>query len=138
MTGEQRGPVLWDSSAILAFMDKSDPHHAVADDTARRLSTRCPPFITNYVRTEAHALILSKMGRSIARPWLLESPLSLWRATVEEEALARGIVADHKDKDWSLCDCISFAVIETRKALGAFTFDIDFKQRGRFKIFGLK
>ena len=36
------------------------------------------------------------------------------RALPQEEAQAKTILARHTDKDWSLCDAISFAVLEAR------------------------
>ena len=51
-----------------------------------------------------------------------------------EEDQAKTILATHTDKDWSLCDAISFAVLESRGARSAFTFDRHFRQYGRFEI----
>lgn len=133
----ERRAVLWDSSAILAMMDDSDANHQAALKAARHDLLKLSLFVTNYSQAEAHALILSRMGRIHARGWLFSS-IPVWRVTPEEEALARKMVIEHEDKSWSLCDCMSFAVIESRGALGAFTFDDDFRQRGRFKIFGLR
>jgi len=43
-----------------------------------------------------------------------------------------------KDKDWSLCDAISFSLIESRRAAGAFSFDHHFVQAARFRVWGAK
>ena len=60
--------VLWDSSAILAMLDADDDDHARAVAMAREIaSERWPSFITNYVEAEAHALLVRKLGRTIAR-----------------------------------------------------------------------
>jgi predicted nucleic acid-binding protein len=59
------------------------------------------------------------------------------RALPQEEAHAKTILARHSDKDWSLCDAISFAVLESREARTAFTFDRHFRQYGRFEVLGL-
>ncbi len=58
------------------------------------------------------------------------------RVLPEEEAQAKAILARHQDKDWSLCDAISFAVLEARGVRTAFTFDQHFRQYGRFDILG--
>jgi predicted nucleic acid-binding protein len=60
------------------------------------------------------------------------------RALPQEEERAKTILATHTDKDWSLCDTISFAVLESRGARMAFTFDHHFRQYGRFEILGLQ
>jgi predicted nucleic acid-binding protein len=133
-----RRGVLWDSSAILALLDADDADHGDAVSVADRIaSERRPSFITNYIEAEAHALLLRKLGRVIAREWLLAAGLPVLNALDREIAQAKTIVAMHTDKDWSLCDAISFAVLESRGARTAFTFDHHFRQYGRFEVLGL-
>ncbi len=43
----------------------------------------------------------------------------------------------YSDKDWSLCDAISFAVIERRRVAMAFSFDRHFRQFGGCEVLGL-
>ena len=131
--------VLWDSSAILALLDADDADHARAVDVARTIASEArPSFITNYVEAEAHALLVRKLGRTLARQWLLAGGLPVVRAFPAEEQKAREILARHTDKDWTLCDAISFAMLETRQIARAFTFDRHFKQYGRIHVIGLK
>ncbi len=133
-----RRGVLWDSSAILALLDADDADHERAVAVAERVaSERRPSFVTNYIEAEAHALLLRKLGRVIAREWLLAAGLPVLRALPREEERAKVILASHTDKDWSLCDAISFAVLESRGVRAAFTFDRHFRQYGRFEILGL-
>ncbi len=130
--------VLWDSSAILALLDADDADHARALAVARTMaSERRPCFITNYIEAEAHALLLRKLGRALAREWLLSGGLVVAAALPAEEARARSLLATHADKDWTLCDAVSFAVMESRRVSRAFTFDRHFRQFGRFQILGL-
>ena len=134
-----RRAVLWDSSAILALLDADDADHRRAVAAAHHIvAERRPSFLTNYIEAEAHALLLRKLGRAIARQWLLTGGLPVLRALPQEEERARAILATHADKDWSLCDAISFAVLESRGARMAFTFDRHFRQYGRFEILGLQ
>ena len=128
--------VLWDSSAILALVDRSDRNHLAAVLTAKKALKKTVPFITNYVQVEAHALLLTRVGRFIARQWLMQSGLEIIHVTPDEEKLACQLIIEHADKDWSLCDAMSFVVIERRGAKGAFSFDKHFKERGRFRVFG--
>ena len=131
--------VLWDSSAILAMLDADDADHARAVAVAREIaSERRPSFITNYVEAEAHALLVRKLGRMVARQWLLTGGLPVVRALPAEEQSARAILARHTDKDWTLCDAISFAVLDSRRVSRAFTFDRHFRQYGRIRVLGLK
>lgn len=134
-----RQAVLWDSSAILALLDADDADHTVASATARRIAEeRRPSFITNYVEAEAHALLLHKLGRSLAREWLLAGGLPVSRVLPHEEERARAMLARFSDKDWSLCDALSFAVIESREVGAAFSFDRHFAQFGRCEVLGLE
>ncbi|MDN5870046.1 MAG: PIN domain-containing protein [Nitrococcus sp.] len=132
-----RGSVLWDSSAILALLDADDADHAKAAGIARELAIqRRPCFITNYIEAETHALLLRKLGRSLAREWLLAGGLAVVCAHSVEEQRAKAIIAKYSDKNWSLCDAISFAVIEARGAFAAFSFDHHFAQYGAFEVLG--
>ena len=130
--------VLWDSSAILALLDADDADHSRAVEVARHIaSQRRPSFITNYIEVETHALLLRKLGRVIAREWLLVGRLTVLRVLNSEEERAREILTRYTDKDWTLCDAISFAVLEAHRA-SAFTFDHHFRQYGRIDVLGLK
>lgn len=55
----------------------------------------------------------------------------------QEEDRAREIVARHSDKDWTLCDAISFAVLHMRGIRRAFTFDRHFLQYSGIEVLGL-
>ena len=62
-----RRSVLWDSSAILALLDADDADHECAALHAEKIAEdRRPSFITNYIETETHALLLRKLGRALA------------------------------------------------------------------------
>lgn len=130
--------VLWDSSAILALLDADDADHERAVATARQIaSEKRPSFITNYIEAEAHALLLRKLGRTLAREWLLTGGVAVVRALPTEEQRAKEILAQHTDKDWTLCDAVSFAVLDGRHVRYAFTFDRHFRQYGRIQVLGL-
>src|SRR5574340_669898 len=121
--------VLWDSSAVLALLDADDADHARAAAIARRIAAeRRPSFVTNYIEVEAHALLLRKVGRSLAREWLLAGGLPVLRVLPQEEERAKELIARYRDKDWSLCDAISFAVMERRRVRTAFSCDTHLKQ----------
>jgi predicted nucleic acid-binding protein len=129
-----RQAVLWDSSAVLALLDANDADHKCAVAVAGQIaSERRPSFITNYIE----ALLLRKLGRMLAREWLLTGGLPVSRALPAEENLAREIIARHSDKNWSLCDAISFAVMDARGVKRAFTFDHHFLQYSWIEVLGL-
>ncbi|HEX4954117.1 MAG TPA: PIN domain-containing protein [Thermoanaerobaculia bacterium] len=132
-----RRAVLWDSSAILALLDADDSCHLRAAEIARQIAAEGrPSFVTNYIEAETHALLIRRLGRLLAREWLLAGGLPVLAALPHEVEKARAILARHADKDWSLCDAISFAVIDARGVGAAFAFDRHFLQWGRSEILG--
>ncbi|MGI8785881.1 MAG: type II toxin-antitoxin system VapC family toxin, partial [Acidobacteriota bacterium] len=71
-------------------------------------------------------MLLRKLGRVLALEWLLRGGLPVIRVLPREEERAKEILSRHADKDWSLCDAISFAVLEIREIRSAFSFDRHF------------
>ena len=130
--------VLWDSSAILALLDRDDRNHSTAERVVARIAgEQRPCLITNYVEAETHALLLRRLGRTLAREWLLRACLPVVRARASEEERARALIARFADKDWSFCDAVSFSVMEERGIRTAFAFDHHFAQVGRHAVLGL-
>lgn len=129
--------VLWDSSAILALLDSRDAAHRQAVRVAETLAAEARPgFVTHHVEVETHALLLRRLGRAAARDWLFSRSLPVVRTDARHEEKARQILLARPDKDWSLCDAISFAVMEARQTRTAFSFDRHFVQYGRFTVLG--
>ena len=123
--------ILLDSSAVLALLDASDADHAPALRAATELARlRCRLFQTTLLRVETHALLLARLGAGAARRWLSSPAPPTVRPEPAEEAGGERIVIRYRDKDFSLCDAIAFAVMERLRARPAFTFDRHFRQYG--------
>ena len=134
-----RRAVLLDSSAVLALLDADDVNHGAARTIAAVLGgEHRPVFITNYIEAEAHALLLARLGRASAHEWIARSGLEVIHASRAEESLGKELLTTFEDKNWSYCDVLSFAVIGTRHAAGAFSFDHPFLQYGRFRVWGAR
>ncbi|MEX2123921.1 MAG: PIN domain-containing protein [Woeseia sp.] len=130
--------VLWDSSAVLALLDADDADHDTAARVAREIANEArPSFVTNYIEVETHALLLRKLGRSLALEWLFSGGLPVVRVSPQEEQRAKEILERYNDKDWSLCDSISFAVVDSRNIDAAFSFDRHFLQFGGCRVLGI-
>jgi len=130
--------LLWDSSAVLAVLDEADSNHGTARALLERLAEKPHhAVITNYLLVEAHALLLRRLGRGVAREWLEKASPPVLQATARDEERGREIIARHRDKNYSLCDAISFAVMEARAIRRVFTFDRHFRQYGRFEVIGV-
>lgn len=126
--------VFVDSSAYLAILDRDDEHYAEAIATLHALSDqRYRQFTTNILIIEAHALILSTLGIGVGQSFLQameESSTTIVRVRATDEERARRIVYAYTDKDFSLADATSFAVMERLGITLAYTYDRHFAQYG--------
>jgi predicted nucleic acid-binding protein len=126
-----------DTSAYFALYSADDEHHARAVSTAATARGRL--LTTNYTIAETHALFLRRLGRSAGVLFLEEADRSnivIERVSAEDELRAREIIYGHADKDYSLTDATSFAVMERLGITTAFTFDRHFARHG-FAVLGL-
>ncbi|MBA3451041.1 MAG: type II toxin-antitoxin system VapC family toxin [Chloroflexia bacterium] len=128
--------VFVDTSAYFALYNAGDFFHlnavTVIETARRRL------FTTNFIVAESHALLLRRLGRAVAALFLDEiyrSGTVIIRISDADERRARVIIATHDDKDYSLTDATSFAVMERLRIGTAFTFDRHFGQYG-FALLG--
>ena len=126
--------LLTDTSAYVALADAGDAQHAVARSIAARLgSERWNSFTTNFIVAEVHGLVIARRSRDEAARVLREideSATTIVRVSAGDERRAREIIYQYQEKDFSLTDAISFAVME-RLGIGyAFTFDRHLVQYG--------
>lgn len=125
--------VFVDTSAFLAITDHNDNNHREARFVVDRLVMgRYRLYATMYVAVETHASILRAMNPSVARQFLVAglSAVSLLPTTNEDEDKAKTLILQRRDKDYSLCDAISFSVMERYGLYLAFAFDDHFRQHG--------
>lgn len=108
--------------------------HKSAVATAYHLSkSGADLFTSNFVVVETHTLILNRLGRDSAAQALARiyaSTTRIIRATEADERRGREIVVQQRDKDYSLVDAISFAVMERLHLRLAWTYDHHFHQFG--------
>ena len=132
--------VLVDSAAYYAFMDVKSLEHSRSVVVLEQLATQHRRlFTTNCVIAETHSLLLNQVGRDIAAralEWIDEGATTIVRVSTADERRAREIIVLHDDKDYSLTDATSFAVMERLRIGVAFTFDRHFAQYG-FAALGL-
>ncbi len=125
-TIENNSRIFVDTSAYFALADAQDANHSQAKMIAARLSQDGSRlFTTNFVIAETHVLFLTRLGREIALSFLREldrSTTTVIRATVADERQARSVLEKYLDKDFSLCDTISFAIMERLRMSYAFFF----------------
>ncbi len=123
-----------DTRGYVALADPRDANHRPARAILEQLSTqRWQLFTTEFIVAETHALLLSRRGRAVAARILAEidhSTTTLVPITASDDQRARQIITDYDDKDFSLTDALSFAVMDRLEIAYAFSFDRHFAQYG--------
>ncbi|MFU8794960.1 MAG: type II toxin-antitoxin system VapC family toxin [Dethiobacteria bacterium] len=123
--------VFVDTSAIAALLNKNDFHHVQARDVLKNLEAQPTSLlITNYIRTETHALLLHKAGYELAAKFLESKSFYIEWADREDENKAIKIIRQYNDKSFSLTDSISFAVMQRLGITDVFAYDRHFEQYG--------
>ena len=123
-----------DTSAYFALLDADDENHTQARTISERLTAESwRLFTTSFVLAETHALLLNRLSQPIATRFLRDmdhSPTTLIWVTPRDGERAKAIIYQYDDKDFSLTDAASFAVMERLHIPTAFTFDRHFAQYG--------
>jgi uncharacterized protein len=129
-----RRRVLVDTSAYFALANPRDASHENVRETVVKLTGRgYRTFTTNLILAETHALLLTRVHRALALQLLTEidnSATIVVRVSVRDEYRAREILRLYGDKDFSLTDATSFAVMERLGISYALTLDQHFAQYG--------
>lgn len=127
--------VFIDTSYLFALELKSDQNHEVANEHWQNITQSRPFFVTtSYVLDEIVTYFNSRGYHTKAVQVgnnLLLSP-SVQLVHVNESLFYEGwaYFKEHKDKDYSLTDSISFIVMKKFNIGIAFTFDKHFVQAG--------
>jgi predicted nucleic acid-binding protein len=106
-----------DTSALIAFLDRSDTHHA----TFRRLFAEPPPLVTTaLVVTEGHAWFLKRYDRVRALQFtaLIEDlrVLSIIPVGASELRSATQLLRKFSDQDLTLVDAMGLHVMKQRRS----------------------
>ena len=114
MDAKARGYV--DTSALIAFADRSDSYHALF----RRLFSDPPPLVTTtLVIAEGHAWFLRRYDRIRALQFLAMvedmQPLQVGPVTEKEQLAATEILRRFSDQDLTLTDAIGLHTMRTHR-----------------------
>lgn len=128
-----------DTGVYYARAADDDEHHREAVDFFRE--NREPRLTTTAVVYEAHAMML-RLGRGpaparAARRFLDELDAGYARVahvSRDDHRRAVELVRAHEDKTYSLCDAVSFVVMERLRIRRAASFDHHFRQYGKFEV----
>ena len=129
------GPCFVDTSAFYALLDADDSHHRKAVGLFNQLArSRARLLTSNHVLFETYSLVLSRLGQWMAQSWLRKLNMRVERTTAEDEQRAVQIVLEFRDKNFSLVDASSFALMERLGLRRVIAFDPHFRQYGRFMV----
>ena len=111
-----RPEVYVDTSALIAFVDRSDTHHPLF----RRLFSDPPRLLTSVlVVAEGHAWFLRRYDRTRALQFLalIEdlTPMTVESAGDAERSAATRLLRRHSDQDLTLTDALGLHFIRDRK-----------------------
>lgn len=124
-------PVIIDTSGIVAAMNVRDTHHSEAKKSfLRAAQERRILVITNYVRAETHALLISRAGKETALRFLEDNSWVIEWVTPEDERKAIELLTEYHDKAFSLTDATTFTVAKRLGIDTAIAFDRHFRQIG--------
>jgi predicted nucleic acid-binding protein len=127
--------VFLDTSGLLALVRVRDALHAHARRVLETLSDEGTPLVTSQ-------WVLAEFLGGTARPPLRQAALrfvdtlvaspntTILAATPEGWASALEFYRSRPDKDWSLVDCASMVISQSRGIRRVLTHDSDFEQAG--------
>lgn len=126
--------------ALLVAEDQMHSRASVLFESASQ--ERWTLVTTNAVIVETYSVLLAraKDGRGTAISFLdavtedQSRGLAIERVQPEDELKAIALLRAHTDKTYSLCDALSFVVMERLGITEAVAFDRHFREYGRFTI----
>jgi predicted nucleic acid-binding protein len=124
--------VFLDTAYVLALVNPRDPLHELAVETGAGIDGGV--VTTDAILIEVADALCRKATRSAAVQVIdmLRADPGIESVAVSRELLDVGysLYRGRTDKDWSLTDCISFAVMRQRGIRDALTSDHHFEQAG--------
>ncbi len=124
--------VFADTSYYIALLGQHDRHHAAAVAYAQAFYGEI--LTTDFVLLEVGNWLSRTADRAVFVKLLemlgTDAQTTVLPATREEFDAGRSLFARRMDKDWSLTDCISFAVMQQEGLAQALTADRHFEQAG--------
>ena len=124
-----------DTSGWFPVIVKSDHRHARLSDILRHaVATRRRAVTTNLVMAETHALLLRRVGRTVAVEFLRSVEASttiIVHSSQDLEMRARrDWIERFGDQDFSFTDAVSFTVMTDRRMRDAIALDRHFEIAG--------
>ncbi len=133
------GRIFLDASFWIAYRDERQEHHLQAKDILPRVFREHQAFVTTLpVVCEIHAYFSrSRVKKRVVLDDLFSNPVvHIAEVSAKDQNHALELLRAHLDKNYSLCDALSFVVMRRLKLERALAFDEHFRQFGEFQIIG--
>lgn len=124
-----------DTGYLIALFSEKDTFHAQAlAMQIRAQRERVRLVTTDAVVLEVGAafsrIAMRGVGASIIQTLIADDGIEVVPVTEPLRSKALALFTQHHDKDWSLCDCMSFVLMRERGLDSALTVDHHFVQAG--------
>ncbi len=132
-----RERVFMDSSFWILLRDDKEPEHGRIVEVMRRLlGNRGQLVVTEMVLAETHAYFCRSSLRSLQILDDFENNRAIHCEPTgpSDRQEAFQLLRRHRDKTWSFCDAISFAVMRRQGIRKAAAADHHFRQIGEFEV----
>lgn len=124
-----------DTGYLIALFSPNDAHHTqalalqaqVQRERRKLLTTEAVVF---EVGAAFSRVAYRAVGQAVMHTLINDSLIETTPVTPALRDKALALFAQHQDKDWSLCDCASFAVMRERGVTQALSADHHFDQAG--------
>ena len=128
-----------DTAAFLAMENRRDAHHEEAIAYRRACLKKGKQLVTSdYVLDESYTIIRMRAGHATAVQFgealRASRLLRIEHITLETVEDAWSLFREFSDHEFSFTDCTSFVLMEKLGIGSAFTFDVHFRQYGRFLV----
>jgi len=129
--------VFLDASFWIAYREPRDTHSVRANAILRQLFKSRTRFVTTFpVLCEVQAFFSRHTVRRhtvLADLW--QNPVVDFEdVTFQDQESAIALLRDQRDKSFSLCDALSFVIMQRVGLSRVLTFDNHFKQFGNFAV----
>jgi predicted nucleic acid-binding protein len=129
-------PIFLDASFWINFRDTGVRSHPMARQIVADLFHKRVPILTTLpVICEIHAYFTRSATRETILGELCENPVvTIEDISMQDQKQAFTILRNHRDKEYSLCDALSFVVMRRLRLTRVLAFDAHFQQFGEFEV----
>jgi uncharacterized protein len=129
--------IFLDASFWIVYREEKAGNHTVARRIMSELFRRQSRFVTTLpVVCEIHAYFAREEARRerILKDFFSNPIVAIENILPEDQASALELLQAHGDKTYSLCDALSFIVMQRLNVRRVLAFDVHFRQFGEFEI----